>query len=88
MAESEIPRAIEKEAREVCRKVEAMPSDGNAFIVADEIWRRVLIERERCAKVAEETGKAYCRDHFVMMGPAGIAHKIAHAIRRDNPNET
>ncbi len=49
---SDIPEEIEKAAREVCRKVEAMPSAGNAFIVADEIWRRVLAERERCAGLA------------------------------------
>lgn len=51
---SEIPEHIEKAALEVCRKVEAMPSAGNAFIVADEIWRRVLAERYRCSQAARD----------------------------------
>lgn len=44
---------IERAAREVCRSVEAIPCAGNTFIVAHEIWLRVLIERERCAKLVD-----------------------------------
>jgi hypothetical protein len=77
---SEIPRDIEMIAFKIADGW-SHNDEERADMQAD-IQRALLAERDRCAKVAEETGKAYCRDHFVMMGPSGIARKVASAIRQ------
>lgn len=94
MAESEIPEDIRKAAAYWTGMMFAGVTLGGNVDRAAKVYeeakgfmaRALLAERERCARVAEDTGKAYCRDHFVMNGPAGIAHRIAYAIRQDSPN--
>jgi hypothetical protein len=60
-------------------------------VVGHEIIARALMvakqeERERCAKIAEETTRSACRGDrpdFVLVGPAGLGRCIAAAIRQD-----
>jgi hypothetical protein len=77
----DVPEDIREKAKTLGERLEVMPSDGNMALIAQALLSERLAQKERDAKIAEETGKAYCRD-LRMMGPAGIAHKIALAIRR------
>ncbi|WP_144378509.1 hypothetical protein [Mesorhizobium amorphae] len=90
---SEMPEALMVIAKELCRQLDAVPSSGNAWLIADEIWRRVLKEQERIAEICDVMGDR----EDVLAIDAGdadltpiyrrgerVAREIAAAIRRGN----
>ena len=84
----DVPEDILDEAEAITAKLsdiwlwDSLKREEATRIIAQALLSERLAQKERDAKIAEETGKAYCRDHFVMMGPAGIAHSIMLAIRQ------
>lgn len=82
---TEIPEDICETAYELAF-VWAMPDEAALTRCTDAIARAILAERERererCARIAEDTVRAInSGETFIIAGPAGIGRTIAAAIR-------
>lgn len=77
---SEIPDDLTRIAADIVLGFAKDLTKSDAMI--DCVARALLAERERCAKIADDTTREIGRGDFGLIGPVGVGRAISAAIRQ------